>query len=195
MMRKACGQAKAWHEAGYTYLSVSVNISARQFQDQSLPKTIHSILQETGLPARALKIEITESVAMRDLDSSIRVLNELTAMGIQISIDDFGTGYSSMGYLKRFPLQLLKIDRSFIKDITFDPDSEVITKAMIGMAHSLKLAVIAEGVETEEQRSLLHSLGCDAMQGYLFGRPMLTEAFDTLLRQDLATYHVYSLLP
>jgi EAL domain-containing protein (putative c-di-GMP-specific phosphodiesterase class I) len=102
-------------------------------------------------------------------------------MGIQISIDDFGTGYSSMGYLKRFPLHVLKIDRSFIKDITQDSDSEVITKAVIVMAHSLKLAVIAEGIETEEQCALLSSLGCDAMQGYFFGRPMPAEAFVKLL--------------
>ena len=181
MIRTACTHAKTWHEAGHTHWSVAVNISARQFQDQSLPKTIQNILQETGLPAHALKIEITESVAMQDLDVSIRVLNELNAMGIQISIDDFGTGYSSMGYLKRFPLHVLKIDRSFIQDITQDSDSEVITKAMIVMAHSLKLAVIAEGVETEEQCALLRSLGCDAMQGYFFSRPMPAEAFVKLL--------------
>jgi len=186
MMHKACAHAKAWHAAGHTHLSVSVNISARQFQDQSFPKTIQSILQETGLPAQALKIEITESVAMRDLDISIRILNELNAMGIQISIDDFGTGYSSMGYLKRFPLHVLKIDQSFIKDITQDSDSQVITNAMIVVAHSLKLAVIAEGVETEEQSALLRSLGCDAMQGYLFGRPMPAEAFVKLLPEGLA---------
>ena len=186
MMHKACAHAKAWHAAGHTHLSVSVNISARQFQDQSFPKTIQSILQETGLPAHALKIEITESVAMRDLDISIRLLNELNAMGIQISIDDFGTGYSSMGYLKRFPLHVLKIDQSFIKDITHDPDSQVITNAMIVVAHSLKLAVIAEGVETEEQSVILRSLGCDAMQGYLFGRPMPAEAFVKLLPEGLA---------
>ena len=181
MIRTACTHAKTWHEAGHTHWSVAVNISARQFQDQSLPKTVQNILQETGLPAHALKIEITESVAMQDLDVSIRVLNELNAMGIQISIDDFGTGYSSMGYLKRFPLHVLKIDRSFIQDITQDSDSEVITKAMIVMAHSLKLAVIAEGVETEEQCALLRSLGCDAMQGYFFSRPMPAEAFVKLL--------------
>ena len=181
MIRTACTHAKTWHEAGHTHWSVAVNISARQFQDQSLPKTVQNILQETGLPAHALKIEITESVAMQDLDVSIRVLNELNAMGIQISIDDFGTGYSSMGYLKRFPLHVLKIDRSFIQDITQDSDSEVITKAMIVMAHSLKLVVIAEGVETEEQCALLRSLGCDAMQGYFFSRPMPAEAFVKLL--------------
>lgn len=186
MMHQACAHAKAWHAAGHTHLSVSVNISARQFQDQSFPKTIQSILQETGLPAHALKIEITESVAMRDLDISIRLLNELNAMGIQISIDDFGSGYSSMGYLKRFPLHLLKIDQSFIKDITHDPDSQVITNAMIVVAHSLKLAVIAEGVETEEQSVILCSLGCDAMQGYLFGRPMPDEAFVKLLPEGLS---------
>jgi len=191
MMRQACTQAKAWHEAGYTHLSVAVNISGRQFQDQSLPRTIQGILQETGLPAHVLKIEITESVAMRDLDISIRILNELNAVGIQISIDDFGTGYSSMAYLKRFPLHVLKIDRSFIKDITQDSDSEVITKAMIVMAHSLKLTVIAEGVETAEQSALLRALGCDAMQGYLFGRPVPAEAFVKLLRQGFTVPRVY----
>jgi len=186
MIRTACTHAKTWHEAGHTHWSVAVNISARQFQDQSLPKTVQNILQETGLPAHALKIEITESVAMRDLDISIRLLNELNAMGIQISIDDFGTGYSSMGYLKRFPLHVLKIDQAFIKDITHDSDSQVITNAMIVVAHSLKLAVIAEGVETGEQSALLRSLGCDAMQGYLFGRPMPAEAFVKLLPEGLA---------
>ena len=186
IMHNACVQAKAWHEAGYTHLSVSVNVSARQFQDQSLPKSIQTILQELSLRARALKIEITESVAMRDLDISIQILNELSAMGIQISIDDFGTGYSSMAYLKRFPLHVLKIDRTFVQDITQNSDSEVITKAMIVMAHSLKLAVIAEGVETEEQSVLLSALGCDAMQGYLFGRPMPAEAFMKLLPEGLA---------
>ena len=181
MIRTACTHAKTWHEAGHTHWSVAVNISARHFQDLSLPKTIQNILQEIGLPAHALKIEITESVAMQDIDISIRIFNELNAMGIQISIDDFGTGYSSMGYLKRFPLHVLKIDRSFIKDIPLDSDSEVITRAMIAVAHSLKLTVIAEGVETEEQRDLLRSLGCEAMQGYFFGRPMPAEAFVKLL--------------
>ncbi len=180
VLQTACAQSKAWRDRGLPPLFVAINLSARQFQHQNLLELIKKILKETGMAAQTLKLEITESIAMRDLDFSIPVLKELSAMGVQILIDDFGTCYSSLGYLNRFPINALKIDQSFVKDIPNNADNTAIIKAIIAMAHSLKLKVIAEGVETEEQLIFLRSQACDEIQGYLLSHPLPAEVFARL---------------
>ncbi len=185
VLRTACAQTKAWQDAGYPGLRLAVNISARQFQQAGLPQVIRRVLDETGLVAEHLGLEITESTAMQDIEQSVKVLDELASMGLTISIDDFGTGYSSFEYLKRFPLHTLKIDRSFIKDIPGDSNDVAITTAIIAMAHSLNLNVIAEGIETEEQLGYLRSQQCDEGQGYLFSWPLSVEMFTDLSWESL----------
>lgn len=183
VLRTACAQARAWHAAGHSDLRVTVNFSARQFELPNLPELIRTVLKETGLAASALELEITESIAMEDVDFSREILTELRADGIHISIDDFGTGSSSLRYLKRFPIDVLKIDQTFVRDLTSDISDAAITAAMITMAHSLELKVIAEGVETEEQLKFLRSRRCNEIQGYLFSRPVPAEAFTKVLRE------------
>lgn len=181
VLREACTQAKAWRESKHSNLCVSVNLSARQFQDQNLIKTIRKILAETGLSGNSLQLEITESVAMKDFSHSARVLNGLEQMGIQISLDDFGIGYSSLSYLNRFPIKILKIDRSFIKDIEENQSSKAITTAIISMSHALNLDVIAEGVETEKQLDILRLISCNKIQGYLFSRAVPADQLEKML--------------
>ena len=168
----ACAQNRAWQEAGYPPIRVAVNLSARQFQQQNLAQLINRVLTETGLEARYLEVEITESIAMQNIHVTIAVLDELRTMGVHISIDDFGTGYSSLATLKRFPLHTLKVDREFVKDLTTSNKDAALTQAIVTLAHGLDLDVIAEGVETAEQQEFLRSIGCDAMQGYLFSKPL-----------------------
>jgi diguanylate cyclase (GGDEF)-like protein len=184
VLRTACAQSKSWQEAGFAPLALSVNLSARQFQQQNLPEVVVRILQETGLNSHDLELELTESSIMKNAESAVRALGELKAMGVKIAIDDFGTGYSSLGYLKRLPIDTLKIDRSFVNDLTTDPDDAALVMAIITLAHNLRLKVIAEGVETEEQLRFLHLLRCDEWQGYLFSRPVPVEAFEELLLQE-----------
>jgi diguanylate cyclase (GGDEF)-like protein/PAS domain S-box-containing protein len=172
VLRQACEQGRAWHESGASGLSIAVNISVRQFLQPDLCGVIGRVLARSGLPASCLELEITESTAMEDLEISGQVLRTLQDMGVRIAIDDFGTGHSSLSYLKNFPIHTLKIDRSFVKDIPADPNDAAIAEAAIAMAHSLGLAVIAEGVETEDQLSFLRERQCDAFQGYLIGRPV-----------------------
>jgi|GEM_PF-309969 len=181
ILRTACLQARAWEEAGVP-MRVAVNLSARQFQQDNLAEMIADILRETALAPAMLEVELTESMLMKDTASAKATLDKLHAMGVQISIDDFGTGYSSLSYLKRLPIQLLKIDQSFVRDIHTDPDDRAIVTAVIALAHSLKLRVVAEGVETEEQLRFLRSHRCDIMQGYLFSRPLPGDAVTDLLR-------------
>ena len=150
---------------------MAVNLSARQFEN-NIPSLVEEILAETDVSAESLGLEITEGVAMKNVDHNIRMLEELKDLGVDISIDDFGTGYSSLAYLKRFPLHTLKIDRSFIQDITHNSDDREITKAIIAMGQNLNLKVLAEGVETEGQVEILRDSGCDYIQGYYFSRPM-----------------------
>ena len=154
-----------------------MNLSARQFAHASLLRDVARVLNETGLDPAWLELEITESMVMRDPEHAVALLQGLKAMGIHLSIDDFGTGYSSLSYLKRFPLDSVKIDRSFIRDIPGNGDDAAITQAIIAMAHSLRLGVVAEGVETEEQLDFLRANGCDEMQGNHFSRPLPEDEF------------------
>lgn len=182
VMRTACRQAKAWLDAGLGELRVAVNLSARQFGQKDLVKSIANILQECGLPPHCLEIELTESMIMTDVEHAIGVLRDLAKLGVQISVDDFGTGYSSLSYLKRLPIDVLKIDQSFVRDISVDPDDAAIVATIISLAHSLRLQVIAEGVETAEQLEFLRRHGCDAMQGYYFSRPVPAGQFEEMLK-------------
>jgi EAL domain-containing protein (putative c-di-GMP-specific phosphodiesterase class I) len=172
VLRSVCEQIKSWQAAGITPRPVSVNVSARQFQRRDLDAVLARVIEETGVDPAFLQLELTESLLMKDAAEAARTLTGLKALGIRISVDDFGTGYSSLAYLKRFPLDELKIDRAFIRDIVTDPNDAAIALSIISLAHSLKLKVVAEGVETEEQLGFLRAHGCDEMQGYYFARPM-----------------------
>lgn len=178
----SCSQNKAWIDAGHQPMRVSVNLSACQFQQKNLLDTVAQVLNTTGLDAVWLQLEITESVAMHDVEYTIKTLGELKNMGIQIAIDDFGTGYSSLNYLKLFPISTLKIDRSFVIDITRNQDDAAILTSIIFLAHNLNLNVIAEGVETPEQFDFLRKRRCEQIQGYLFSKPVPAEQFINLLK-------------
>ncbi|MDB5774824.1 MAG: signal transduction protein containing a rane domain, an and a domain protein [Herbaspirillum sp.] len=184
VIRSACAQNKAWQDAGLPAMRISVNLSARQFAQNDLVQSIAGILRETGLEAHCLEIELTESLVMTDVDHAIAVLQQLKLLGVKLSIDDFGTGYSSLAYLKRFPIDVLKIDQSFVRDITVDLDDAAITVSIISLGHNLKLMVIAEGVETQEQLAYLRHHGCDEVQGYLFSRPLPADEFEAELRRS-----------
>ncbi len=177
VLRQACLQARAWIEAGMPPLVMAVNLSARQLRQPDLARRVAAVLGETGLSADRLKLELTESMIMGQGEQAVERLRDLKALGIGLSIDDFGTGYSSLAYLKRFPIDELKIDQSFVRDIPGDVDDMRIAAAIIGMARSLRLKVVAEGVETEAQRDFLAEQGCQACQGYLFSQPLAPEAF------------------
>jgi diguanylate cyclase (GGDEF)-like protein/PAS domain S-box-containing protein len=182
--RTACMQNKVWQEAGMGPLRVAVNFSPRQFYQEDMVQSVAAILEESGLDPKHLEIELTESLVMTDVDRATGIMRDLKALGVQLSIDDFGTGYSSLSYLKRFPIDVLKIDQSFVRDITIDPDDAAIVVSIISLAHSLRLKVIAEGVETYEQLAFLTDHGCDQMQGYYFSRPVPKEDFTHLLEVD-----------
>jgi diguanylate cyclase (GGDEF)-like protein len=176
VLREACSRG-----AVSKGLRMAVNLSARQFHQQNLVSTVREILDETGMPPENLELEITESAVIYDVETAIVTMSELSALGVSISLDDFGTGYSSLSYLKRFPIDTIKIDKSFIGEVTTDRGSEVIANTIIAMAHSLELKVIAEGVETEDQLAMLKRRGCDQAQGYLFARPLpFQEAMQSL---------------
>jgi len=186
VMRTACAQNKAWQAAGLPRLRVAVNLSARQFGAPDLLHSLESALSDTGLDPACLEIELTESLFMSDVTPAVELLHRMKALGVNLSIDDFGTGYSSFSYLSRFPIDVLKIDRSFVADITHDANDAAIVTSIIALAHNLKLAVIAEGVETREQLDYLRSRGCDEMQGYYFSKPLPAHEFEQLLRQRRA---------
>lgn len=175
VLREACSQCKAWHEAGFTELSVSVNLSARQFHKQDLETTICSALRETGLSPAALELELTESTIMQEPAKAAVILKNLKAVGMTISIDDFGTGFSSLSYLKQFPIDILKIDQSFIRNLEWDEANASIATVVISLAHNLKLKVVAEGIETAEQLAFLQQKKCDFGQGYRISRPVSAE--------------------
>ena len=181
VLREACARGRAWDEAGYPPLQVAVNCSAQQFRRESFVETVHRTLGETGFPAARLELELTESVILERSEEVIACFKALDDMGVGISIDDFGTGYSSLSYLKRLAIHQLKIDQSFVRDISSDPEDAAIVSAIIAIAHSLGLQVVAEGVETAEQLAFLRSLGCDMAQGYLFSKPLTADAFARLL--------------
>jgi len=181
VLRTACAQNKAWQDAGFDKLRVAVNLSARQFGAADLIENLAAVLQDTGLEPKYLEIELTESLFMSDITPAVDLLHRMKALGVNLSIDDFGTGYSSLSYLSRFPIDVLKIDRSFVADITRDANDEAIVTSIIALAHNLKLAVIAEGVETGEQLDYLRRHGCDEMQGYYFSRPLPAQEFEQLL--------------
>ena len=182
VLHTACAQNKAWQDAGLPFISVSVNLSARQFKEEGLVDSVAGVLRNMGLDARHLELELTESIVMNSAELFITKLRELEDLGVQLSIDDFGTGYSSLSYLKRFPLHHLKIDQSFVRDIATDADDAAITSTVISLGHSLNLKVIAEGVETEEQVAFLRDHHCDEMQGYYFSKPLPALEFASLLQ-------------
>jgi EAL domain-containing protein (putative c-di-GMP-specific phosphodiesterase class I) len=172
VMREACSQGRRWHEQGMTDLSMSVNVSAVQFAQPRLLETVRTTLEDTGFPPDKLVLEITESVLMKDAETTIGMLKALKNMGVRISMDDFGTGYSSLSYLKRFPIDIVKIDKSFVRDINEDEDDAAIIRVIIALARSLRLTTVAEGVETQEQLGFLMREQCDRFQGYFFSRPV-----------------------
>jgi EAL domain-containing protein (putative c-di-GMP-specific phosphodiesterase class I) len=182
VIHAACRQIREWRDAGLRVPPVAVNLSARQFASDSLVDDFLEAMTQYQVAASDLEVELTESVLMADPDRANEVLQRLHGLGVRISIDDFGTGYSSLSYLKRFPAQTVKIDRSFISGLPNDADDVAIIEAVIAMAHSLGLAVVAEGVETDEQLAALRRLGCDEAQGYLLGRPMPAPALAAQLR-------------
>jgi diguanylate cyclase (GGDEF)-like protein/PAS domain S-box-containing protein len=181
VMRDACLQNKVWQNKGLAPMRLSVNFSARQFQQATFISTVEEILKETNLDPRWLELELTESSIMKEPELAIEKLHELKLMGIRVAIDDFGTGYSSLNYLKRFPIDTLKIDKSFVSDVCKDPHDTAIVRAIITLGHALDLTVIAEGVETQEQLQYLTSLGCDVVQGFLFSKSLSPGAFEELL--------------
>ncbi|MCQ8129295.1 GGDEF domain-containing response regulator [Methylomonas rivi] len=178
VLRTACLQAKAWLEQNRPFSCVAVNVSPRQFIESNLFRTIKQTLLETGLPPGALELEITESAVMQDPEITLQVLHQLQQLGVRLSIDDFGTGYSSLTYLRRFPVQSVKIDRSFVIDLPDDEGSKTLVRAIIALAHELKLFVVAEGVETEAQLSFLKAQQCDSLQGYMFSKPVAPEQLE-----------------
>jgi len=180
VLRSACFQAKHWQNQGYNPIKISVNLSVRQMQPE-LPKLVASILQESELDSKYLELELTENILLDNVENSISILQELTAMGLKVSIDDFGTGYSSLSYLQRLPISTLKIDRSFLNDVQSENDDAPIITTIIGMAKNLKLNVIAEGIETSQQFEFLKKHQCDQAQGYFFGHPCPTEQFTKIL--------------
>jgi diguanylate cyclase (GGDEF)-like protein/PAS domain S-box-containing protein len=184
VLRTACLQSKIWKKDGSRLIPVAVNLSPRQVRHQDLVEVVERVLKETNLDPSHLELELTESVLLENIETTIGTLRQLQKMGIQIAIDDFGTGYSSLSYLKRFPINCLKIDRSFVADIPTDPDNAAIVKAIITLAHSLNLKVIAEGVEKMKQLEFLRSMGCHEVQGYLFSKPVPAGQATRLLAEE-----------
>ncbi len=172
ILKEACLQIRCWKKAGHRFLRLCVNISGRQLMQRDFGRTVERILNETGLEPADLELELTENIIMERVEQSIPILYDLKARGLKFSIDDFGTGYSSLGSIRRFPIQAIKIDRSFVKDVSTDPDDRAIVQAMISMAHKLNLRVIAEGVETEAQFEFLKAHRCDLIQGFLHSKPL-----------------------
>lgn len=185
VIRAACAQNSRWRQEGLPNIRIAVNCSGRQFQDPGLPALVRRLLSAEGLDASGLELEITESVAMHDVEFSIATFKELRAMGLKLSIDDFGTGYSSLSYLKRFPIDALKVDQSFVRGIPHDEGDKAIASVVIGLGRTLGLKVLAEGVETAEQYEFLAAAGCDLLQGYLFSTPVPARHFTEMLRGGL----------
>lgn len=185
VLREACKQARAWVDSGLPLGTIAVNISAIEFRDERFLEGVFGILKDTGLDPRSLELELTESVLMKRAESTESILKALRARGVQVAVDDFGTGYSSLSYLRRFPIDALKIDQSFVRQITTAPDETTIVTAVISMGRSLKLRVVAEGVETQQELTFLQTHQCDEAQGYFFSRPLLPEQFAKLLKTGI----------
>ncbi|GAK51569.1 sensory box/GGDEF family protein [Candidatus Moduliflexus flocculans] len=184
VMQAACQQTAQWHQMGFRDFYVSINLSSRQFREPDLVEVVMHVLEMSGLPPHCLKLEVTESGIMDNPEEAALKMQQLRERGVHFSIDDFGTGYSSLSYLKRFPIDTLKIDRSFVTDATTNIDDQEIIKTIIAMAHSLHMNIVAEGVETREQEEFLAYHGCQMMQGFFFGRPMTAESFEELLQRE-----------
>ncbi len=192
VMREACHQARAWQVAGLPPLRVAVNLSPSQFRQGNIVSMIREALDEAGLEPRFLEVELTETTVMTDPEESIAILEKLSQMGVLVSVDDFGTGYSSMSYLRRFPIDKLKIDRSFISEVMSRPDDASIVRAIVSLAHSLRLKVVAEGVESPAQLEFLRTIGCDQYQGYHFSRALPAAQFEALVRSNLTAEPEFS---
>jgi diguanylate cyclase (GGDEF)-like protein len=195
VLRTACRQNREWQKRGIPPICVGVNVSARQFQEQQLADLVPDILAKTGLAARYLDLELTESSIMGNAPEAIDVLTRLKSMDVTISIDDFGTGFSSLSYLKRLPIDTLKIDQSFVRDVTTDPDDAALVMAIVTLAHNLRLQVVAEGVETEEQLKFLHLLRCDEVQGFFFSKPLSAPGLEQLLAGNAGKFPARIALP
>lgn len=181
-MQTACAQLRTWAENPATrHLKIAVNVSARQFRQADFVEQVRESLELSGAPATLLKLELTESVVLENVDDVIERMQQIRALGVTFSLDDFGTGFSSLSYLKRLPLDQVKIDQSFVRDITSDPNDAAIVLAIIAMSRSLGIEVIAEGVETQAQLDFLAASGCENYQGYLFGKPMSIAEWDSML--------------
>jgi EAL domain-containing protein (putative c-di-GMP-specific phosphodiesterase class I) len=189
VLQTACQQAKDWHTAGLS-LSVAVNMSGLQFNESGLIERVLKILETTGLNPSSLELELTESALVQNPQAAIATLKELKALGIQLSLDDFGTGYSSLSYLQQFPFDTLKIDRSFVSDLTQNSKNAAIVIAIIQLAHSLNLKVIAEGVETAEQHEFLRQYQCDVIQGYWFSPPLTAVALEKRLKEQVISRQI-----
>ncbi len=185
VMEEACRQAQGWRQAGWPDLTISVNLSALQFRRAGLIETVAGALERSGLPPHLLELELTESILLQDVENTLDTVRQLKALGVRLAIDDFGTGYSSLSYLKRIAVDRLKIDRSFVRDVNTDPDNAAIVRAVIQLAHSLRLDIIAEGVETQEQLAFLRREGCQGVQGYLFSRPLAPAALKAFLHEHV----------
>jgi diguanylate cyclase (GGDEF)-like protein len=186
VLREACAQAKQWIDIGLPPILIAVNISAQEFHQKNFVADVRTILNDTGLEAHYLELEITESALMRDAEFSTAILRELKNMGVQLAVDDFGTGYSSLSYLKKFPIDVLKIDQSFVRDIASATDSGIIVSAVIGMGNNLKLRVVAEGVENQTQLTFLKGLHCEEGQGYFFSNPLTPAQFTKHLEANIS---------
>ena len=184
VLRCACHQMKAWLDEGLPSLQLSVNLSGHQLREGDFSAAVEAVLEETGLPPALLQIELTESGVITQDAATVSQLQRLKGLGVSIAIDDFGTGYSALGYLRRFPVDVIKIDRSFVAAISASPDDADFVSAVIAMARRLKLTVVAEGVETKEQLSFLKANACDLAQGFLFSKPLPPEEFRRLLSTE-----------
>jgi len=181
VLRSACEQNAAWNRSEHHGLRVSVNVSSQQFLEIGFANVVHRTLEQSGLAPVSLELEITESSLLRDVEITVNTLRSLKDLGVRLAIDDFGTGYSALAYLKRLPIDVLKIDKTFVSALTTDPADATITEAIVQLAGGLNLTTIAEGVETLEQLLLLGSYGCNRMQGFLFGKPVPADVFESWL--------------
>jgi EAL domain-containing protein (putative c-di-GMP-specific phosphodiesterase class I) len=186
VMHTACAQNVAWQRAGLSPICMAINVSPRQFRDPALLDDIADVLRTTGIDPHLLELEITEGMVMHNVEHAVEKLRAIKRMGVRLAIDDFGTGYSSLAQLKQFPIDTLKVDRSFIREIPGNAEDKAITEAIIAMGRTLGVTVVAEGVETAEQQTFLSSRSCDEMQGYYFSKPSHPDRFASLLRKYVA---------